>query len=202
MATATIQLGPDDHGRAMTSEEFESATAQEGYQFELIHGRVVVAAAPNLPHFRSVCWLNLRLSIYAMDHPASINFVSPGGQVLVPDPDDATNPQPDIMAFRNYPLDRPAREVAWQDVSPILVIEVVSPDTANKDYVRNVELYLQVSSIREYWIIDPREDPDHPSLRAYRRRGQQWQRPIDVPGGGTYTTRLLPEFELVMDIRR
>jgi Uma2 family endonuclease len=82
----------------------------------------------------------------------------------------------------------------------VLVVEIISENTASKDLERNVTLYLQVKSLREYWIIDPRhESHDRPSMRVYRRRGQRWQKPIEVPAGGTYSTRLLPGFTLVLD---
>jgi Uma2 family endonuclease len=58
---------------------------------------------------------------------------------------------------------------------------------------------LQVPSIREYWVIDPREDADRPTLLVFRRRGRRWQRTIPVPAGTTYATRLLPGFELLID---
>jgi Uma2 family endonuclease len=58
---------------------------------------------------------------------------------------------------------------------------------------------MQVPSIREYWIFDPRVDPDHPTLTVYRRRGRGWQNPIGVTPGETYTTKLLPGLELGVD---
>ena len=59
-------------------------------------------------------------------------------------------------------------QVSWEDVSPILVAEVLYASDPYKDLVRNVELYLRVPSIREYWILDGRDfrrrtDPDRPS---------------------------------------
>jgi hypothetical protein len=84
---------------------------------------------------------------------------------------------------------------------PLTLEEFLSEDTANKDLVRNPDLYLRVPSIREYWVLDPRTDADRPDLLVYRRRGARWQRPIIVAGGGTYTTRLLPDFALVLDVR-
>ena len=82
----------------------------------------------------------------------------------------------------------------------MLVAEIPSADDSDKDLVRNVELYLEVPSIREYWILDPLLDPDAPGLRVYRRRGRSRQKPIDVPFGGVYETpRLLPGFRLVVD---
>ena len=89
-------------------------------------------------------------------------------------------------------------ERRWQDVSPVLVVEIISEDTANKDLIRNRGLYLQVSSIREYWILDPRQDPLHPTLMVYRRRGQRSARVRTVLSGETYTTPLLPGFSLVV----
>jgi len=61
-------------------------------------------------------------------------------------------------------------------------------------------LYLQVPSIREYWILDPRDDADRPALTVHRRRGQRWQQSIEIASGQTYTTRLLPDFVLVMEV--
>ena len=76
------------------------------------------------------------------------------------------------------------------------MVEILSEDNAEKDLVRNLQLYLEVPSIREYWIIDPRQDADRPGLTVYRRRGQRWQRPIEVAPGETYTTPLLPGFTM------
>jgi Uma2 family endonuclease len=202
MATATIQLGPEDHGRAMTRQEFESAIGQDGYRYELIHGRVVVSPSPNMPHGRVLAWIHPRLLAYTERHPEVINFVSTAGRVFVPDPDEATNPEPDLIAYRDVPLDVEPNELNWEEYDPILVVEILSPGNPEKDLERNVELYRQVPSIREYWIIDALKTGLRPTLRAYRRRGQRWLKPIDVAGGGTYTTRLLPDFQLIMDIRR
>jgi Uma2 family endonuclease len=77
-------------------------------------------------------------------------------------------------------------------------VEILSIGSEAKDLVRNRELYLQVPSIREYWIVDPRQDADQPSLTVFRRRGARWQAPLQVPPGGTYTTGLLPGFVLAL----
>ena len=97
---------------------------------------------------------------------------------------------------------RPKSAVNWRDVSPLLVVEVISPDTAEKDLTRNVPLYVRVPTIREYWIVDPRTSYDLPSLTVYRRRGTNWQKPIQVDAGGVYTSRLLPDFTLDLNRNR
>jgi Uma2 family endonuclease len=194
-------LGPRDHGRPLSVEEFESARWQEGYQYELIDGRVYVSPTPNLPQNWIEIWLFAHLLAYSRQRPEVTNYVTNKGRVFVPGRPEETAPEPDLAAYRGFPRDLPIPDMDWRDVSPILVAEVVSEDDPDKDLVRNVEIYEQVPSIREYWIIDPRADANQPDLRVYRRRGQRWQKPIDVPAGGTYTTRLLPGFTLKIDPR-
>ncbi len=197
--TTLLVLGPTDHGRPISREEFETARSREGYCYELIDGRVYVSPVPNLPHDFLVEWLYGLLYDYSRGRPDVINYLSAKARVYAPEREEATSPEPDLAAYRDFPRGTPIGERSWEDVSPILVGEVVSEDNAEKDLERNVELYLQVPSIREYWILDPRENPDRPTLRVYRRRGERWQRPIDVAPGETYSTRLLPGFVLRLD---
>ena len=85
-------------------------------------------------------------------------------------------------------------------MQPILVVEVLSERYYKKDLVRNMALYKEAPSVKEYWIFNPHDGGDHPTLRVYRKRGDRsWQKPIDVPFAGTYTTPLLPGFTLVVD---
>ncbi len=198
MKTA-LMLGPADHGRPITRDEFDAAMGQEGYCYELIEGKVYVSPLPNLPHDRICEWIEGLLHEYGRAHPEQLNYISGRARVIVPGEEDTTNPGPDIAGYRGFPRRMPLSEISWDDVSPILVGEVLSEDNPEKDLVRNVDLYLHVPSIREYWILDPREDPDRPTLRVYRRRGTRWQRPIDVAPGETYTTPLLPGFALLLD---
>jgi Uma2 family endonuclease len=198
MATA-VMLGPADHGRPMARDEFESAQGLEGYRYELIEGKVYVSPAPNLPHEWIGKWLYDRLNDYSREHPEVINFVSGKARVYVPGQEALTSPEPDLAAYHDLPLHLPIYKLAWRDVSPVLVAEILSEDNPEKDLERNVDLYLQVPSIREYWVFDPRIDPDRPTLRVYRRRGDRWQRPIVIAPGELYTTKLLPGFTLLLD---
>ncbi len=138
---------------------------------------------------------------YARQHPDVINYLKAPARVFVPGRRATTAPEPDVAAYHNFPLDLPLRQRRWRDHSPILVAEIISEDNAEKDLVRNLDLYLRVPSIREYWILDPRVNADQPALTVHRRRGQRWQQVIEIAGGDTYTTRLLPDFMLVMDFR-
>jgi len=182
----------------LTLEEIETADALEGYSYELIDGRLEVSPLPNMPHMYVLNWIRRLLENYAAAHGEVINYIS-AARVFVPLRRATTAPEPDVVAYRNFPTRGCAQRLRWQDHSPVLVVEVLSEDNAHKDLVRNRRLYRQVPSIREYWILDPRADADRPTLTVFRRRGQNWQQPITVAFGQVYSTRLLPGFSLLVD---
>lgn len=200
MSIALKRLGQADHGRLMTLEEFMAGDYVEGYQYELIDGKLYVSPLPNLPENRVEDWVFFKLKLYSHYHPDIINFTTNKARVFVPGRRRVTAPESVVAAYRNYPLELPWASVRWQDVSPVLVVEVLSLDDPDKDLVRNVELYLQVPSIKEYWLFDTRDDPEQLRLQVRRRYGGRW-RLLEFGSGHTYTTKLLPDFTLILDPR-
>jgi Uma2 family endonuclease len=199
MATV-LKIGLADHGRPMDLDEFMAGDYEEGYQYELVDGKLYVSPLPNLPEDRVEKWLLFRVYWYSRESPQIINYVTDKARVFVPGRPGITALEPDLAAFRRFPLERPLRRLRWQDVGPLLVGEILSKDDPDKDLVRNVALYLQVPTIKEYWVLDTRKDPDHPLMTVYRRHGKG-RRIMHVAPGETYTTKLLPGFELVLDPR-
>jgi Uma2 family endonuclease len=199
MATATkkLVLGPKDHGRELTWEEFAQAPWEEGYDYELIDGRLSVAPAPDFPHFWIENWLGRVLRAYSDACPSVINLVGHGSRVFVPGRRGVTCPQPDYVAYHDFPFHVPYRQIDWRQVCPVLVVEVLSRDNPKKDLERNVALYRQVPSIQEYWILD--DLGPTLTLIAYRRAGRRWRKPLTVPENRTYTTPLLPGFSLTVN---
>ncbi len=173
-----------------------------GYKYELIDGRLYVTYEPDPSADWIEKWLYIKVWVYSQAHPGVINYVTDKARIFVPGHARRTIPEPDLAAYSDFPMDLPLSQIHWQAVSPFLVGEVMSADSRDKDLVRNVELFLQVPSIKEYWIIDPGEDPDQPTMLVYRRRGQRWQNVIEIGYGETCRTRLLPGFELVVDPHR
>ncbi len=198
--TTLVRIGPTDHGRPMTLEEFNAAEGAEGHQYELIDGKVYVSPEANFQSGILERWINLKLQLYALAHPEVINLVWTKTRVFVPNRPGATVPEPDAAAYHNFPLDMDFREVRWQDFSPILVAEVVPEDDPDKDLKRNVELYFAVPSIKEYWVVDGRGDPNLPRMTAHVRHGKRW-RPKQMEPNDVYSTRLLPGFELIVNPR-
>ena len=195
-----LYLTHEDHGRALSWDEFASADAQEGYRYEMIEGKIFVSPAPNMPHEDLKEWLGAALRAYAQERPDILRRVSGGSRVFLEERSDGvTAPEPDIACYSEYPTDLPKRERNWRNVTPFLVVEILSEDNQDKDLERNRRLYFEVESIQEYWIVDPLEDADRPALIVYRRRGTRWAPRRVVPSGGTYTTPMLPGFSLVLD---
>jgi Uma2 family endonuclease len=195
-STQTRQFGPADHGRRMSYAEYLAGDYQAGHKYELIDGELYVSPEANADHVWLEVWLMNQLLDYSRAHPEVINFVTMKSRVFVADRPDVTAPEPDFAAYHNFPQRRPRGGRRWENVSPILVAEVISPDNPEKDLVRNVELYWQVPSIKEYWLFDMREMAERP-LTVYRRQARKWK-PISVAYGESYTTRMLPGFALVV----
>ncbi len=185
-----LRLTPAWAGRDVSLEEFETAKLKEGWRYELIDGRIEVLPNPDPPHDVVLEWINDRLRAYRDAHRATINYVTSGSRVFIPVRGEATCPQPDLAAYRDFPTRWPRQLQRWQDAQPVLVIEIISERYHKKDLVRNVALYKEAPSVKEYWVLDPR-DGGHPTLLVYRKRGDRsWQKAIEVPFAGTRTRRL------------
>jgi Uma2 family endonuclease len=193
-----IYLTHADHGRAMTWEEFRASDAELGYRYELIEGKVYVTFFPTLSHQCYRDWLYHTLNAYANEHPDILARAMTFPAVFVPNPNTITFTRTDIACYTEF-AERFAPDADYRDYSPLLVVEVLSTDDPDKDLVRNRRLYLQVPSIREYWILDPREGVEGLTMLVYRRRGRRWAPCRTVAAGETYTTTLLPGFSLVLD---
>jgi Uma2 family endonuclease len=197
MASILLKLGPEDHGRSLTLDDFDSADFEPGFKYEIIDGRLYVSHEPDPTENALELWLFEKLWDYSRSNPDVLNHVTNKGRVFVHARKGATIPEPDIAAFADYPLDRRLKGIKWSEVTPVLVCEVlVGPP--EKDLERNVRLYLAVPSIKEYWILDGREDPEQPALIQHRRHGSRWV-VRSFPFRSKLTTRRLPGFSLLID---
>jgi Uma2 family endonuclease len=186
-------FGPADHGRAVSDQQARRARWLDGFRYEIIDGRIYVTPMPDLPHEELKDWLLRQLIKYSDANPTVIDRVAAPARVFVPGRRRTTSPEPDIAAYRKFPFHVPLANRNWRNVSPILVVEIVSGDVA-KDLGRNVLLYEEVPSIQEYWVVNMWIDEFF--FRVYRRKGSRWAKPVDLKLSETYSTRLLPGFSL------
>src|SRR5271166_4748690 len=152
MATVNaIRIGPADHGRKMTLEEFREAEELDGYRYELARGVLEVTEVPNDPHGEIVWKLVSTLAIYQQEHSGIIHRAGGAGEYRLWLPRMISGRIPDVaVTLRNTPKDRGGRR------PPTLVMEVVSQgvEARIRDHTTKREEYLAFG-IREYWIIDP-----------------------------------------------
>jgi Uma2 family endonuclease len=187
--STVLQFGPADHGRLVGDDDAEGGSFDEGYRYEVIDGRLYVSPQADQPHDWHQRDLFGDLFRYADAFPQVLDCVTTAARVFVPGRVHTTATEPDIAAYRRGP--RRSRD-DWKDYSPVLVVEVLSGDTAEKDLVRNLDLYFRVPSIEEYWIPDVR-DLSNPSMIVHRRGARGWK-VLHVALGETYTTSRLPGF--------
>jgi Uma2 family endonuclease len=177
------RLGADSNGMRMTKQEFRAVKDwDEHFRYELIHGVVIVAPPAAEGERGPNGELDYLLRLYRDTHPQGFAF------------DDSLFEQ----EIDTGDCIRRADRVIWaglgrrphpkQDV-PAIVVEFVSPGTnaRRRDYEEKRREYAAIG-VKEYWIID-----------RFRRtltdcRGRR--KPLVVQEKETYTTDLLPGFEL------
>ncbi len=188
MATAsTLKIGPADHGRKMTLDQFLDAEETEGYLYELARGVLEVTEIPNEPHLELESFLMEALILHKHAHPGLIHRVGYGSSVRLWLPGLVSSRHPDIaVILRNAPKD-------WRDHRiPSLVMEIVSEgrDARERDYVAKRQEYL-ACGLLEYWIVDPIER----KVTVLTRRGDLWHEQV-FSGNQAAQGRILPDFSV------
>jgi len=186
MAKIALRIGPLDQGRRMSLEDFDGAEGQPGHLYELSRGVVTVVDVPNRRHLAQVDASRLQFDAYRIAHPKRIYTVASGGECKILLADLESERHPDLAIYKFPPLDD---EDIWATWIPEIVIEVVSLDSVQRDYVEKREEYFRFG-VSEYWIIDAER---REMLVLRRSRGRWVERTVRPPE--IYRTRLVPKFE-------
>jgi Uma2 family endonuclease len=186
MSRTTIQVGPADHGKRMSLEEFDHAEGREGHNYELSRGVITVVDVPDPKHLMQVDAVREQFSAHRHAHAGQIHLLAHGGECKIPLSDLESERHPDLAVYKTPPVDN---ENLWATWIPEIVVEVVSASSRQRDYVEKREEYLDFG-VREYWIIVEKQD----QMLVLRRSGDRWVEHIVRPGE-MYHTRLLSKFE-------
>ena len=129
-----------------TYEDYCATPDDERY--ELLNGNLMMVPAPNRKHQKVLGRLYLKLVNFVEEHGLGEVYVAPFDVVL----SDTDVVQPDVLFISR------AREHTVTDENvrgaPDLVIEILSPSTAERDLGYKHELYSRHGAL-EYWIVDP-----------------------------------------------
>lgn len=188
MATVTpLRIGPADHGRRLTMQEFLDAEEQGGYRYELARGVLEVTQIPSDWH-AAIVWLLLdRISQYGRAHPGAFRYAGSGGDFRFWMPQWPSGRHPDAAVVpRGAARDAHGRRI------PALAIEVVSEgkEAHDRDYVAKRGEYLAYGLL-EYWIVDRFQK----RVTVLMRDGDTWQERV-FHGDATAAGRVLPGFEV------
>lgn len=187
--TTPVTLGPPDDGQTMTLEEFADAQGQAGYRYELSRGVVTVIEVPNEPHCDIVDEIRYLLDGYRRNHPDIIYRVLHGSEGKIPIEEVESERHPDLLIYKQRRPPNTSGRGVWSAWIPELVIEVVSPDSADRDYNQKPEEYLQFG-VQEYWIVDDARQ----QMTVHQRSDDEWVKTTVSPGA-VYTTPLLQGFD-------
>ena len=188
--TMTTIIGPADHGRRMSLDEFERAEGREGYRYELSRGVMSVVDVPDPRHLAQVNAIRLPVARFMMlSHPGRIH--PDRRRRRVQDADRGAWSRSVIPTWPSTKRLRPESETPtiWSQWIPEIVIEVVSPSSRHRDYEEKPEEYLRLG-ILEYWIVDA----DEREVLILRRSRGRWAG-SKVRPPNLYRSRLLPGFE-------
>ncbi|GFI44359.1 hypothetical protein IMSAGC018_02040 [Lachnospiraceae bacterium] len=136
---------PQEH--TYTSEDYWNLP--EGQRAELIDGKLYAMAPPNFTHQKISFSLARKIADYIDTNKGSCEVV-PAPFAVNLDANDKTWVEPDISVI----CDKTKITEKGCKGAPDWVIEVVSPSTQSRDYLKKLWLY-QNTGVREYWIVNP-----------------------------------------------
>jgi Uma2 family endonuclease len=167
----------------ITFEDF-CAIIKPKQKADLIDGVIFMASPENIDSHRLFSWLYRLISDDAEGRELGEVFGSRVAFRL----DEKHGPEPDIAFVRRARLHLSRK--TYFDGPPDLAIEIVSPESVERDYVTKRALYQQ-SGVAEYWIIDE-ELRKVIVLRPDRKGADREVRPVK----GAFSSRVLDGFRL------
>ena len=154
-----------------TYNDYRSLPELETQRYELLEGELVpMPPSPGFSHQFISIGLSSRLHQFVHEHHLGIVLEAPV-DVVLGEPGEEQVVQPDILFISKTH----SKRVHSDEIrgAPDLVVEILSPATAEKDYTYKRTLYAKYG-VKEYWLVDPESQTiEVLALRArgYRRAG-------------------------------
>ena len=139
-------MGTVTRVKGYTFEEF-CLLVQDGQKADLIDGVIYMASPDNMDANDLFVWL-LRLlgDIVEIQDLGKVNGSRAAYRL-----NDANSPEPDVAFIRGDRTNLVRR--GFVNGPPDLAIEIVSPESVERDYETKRDLY-QDAGVQEYWIVD------------------------------------------------
>ncbi|MDA1348732.1 MAG: Uma2 family endonuclease [Chloroflexi bacterium] len=176
MATARIKFTYQDY-----------LQLPEGERKELIEGEFYMTPSPSLWHQDVVIDLGSAMRRYVNARQLGRVTVAPFDVIF----DEENVVQPDILFVSNERM--AGLEKGRMHGAPDLVVEILSPSTADRDLTYKLKLYAR-HDVREYWTVDPESRTVR--VLALNPRGVDSE---TIRTSGTVASRILEGFEIPLD---
>ncbi len=141
-----FESNPDTEDTAVTAPIVVAEAKEEIKEidilsvFELIDGEIFSPIAPTLKHQRTLTALSSEFYMTLKGTPYQ-SFLGPMKIRLLKRDGSEHFVQPDLFVLEN------------DNELPVLIIEVISPETRSKDMIKKMALYMN-TGIKEYWVVD------------------------------------------------
>ena len=124
----------------------------EHVRAELIDGQIYYQAAPSRIHQELLNFLNTEINIYMRSKNGFCKvYPAPFAVKLFADRENIVEPDISVICDRKKLTDRGCTG------APDWIVEIISPNNPEHDYIRKLNLYKD-AGVREYWIVDPRSE--------------------------------------------
>ena len=169
-----------------TTKDLDTMPQIEGVRYEIIDGELYVSTAPSRDHQRASVILATRLVTWTeLSHRGEVlptpGLIFPGDQNVIPD----------LIWISDEVSAIGFDSAGHLTVAPELVIEVLSPGSANENRDRDIKLdFYSRIGVNEYWIVDWRAR----LVEIYRRSGGVLRLVETLTGDAVLTSPLLPGF--------
>lgn len=191
----TIQTAPQAVGAATwpppqgewTYEDYLRLPT-DGWQYEVIHGKLSVVPAPRPVHQLIVGELLTALTVFLHQYPLGKVFPAPTDVLM---PGKAEPVQPDLVFVAAERLDIVTQR-AIEGV-PDLAVEVLSPSNWLDEHRTKFALYAEIG-VREYWIVDP----DERNVEVFSLQEDRYALIGRFGPNETLRSDLLPGFEVAV----
>ena len=156
---------------------------REDQKADLLDGVIYLASPENADHNDLLRWLTVVLDLFIEERRLGRLTINKVAYRL----SDRTAPEPDLAFVAANRLDR--IKPGYVDGPPDLAVEIVSPDSVDRDYEEKRRRY-EAAGVLEYWIIDPLES----TATFLVREGDAFVE--QVSSEHVYQSRVLEGFEL------
>lgn len=143
----------------MTEAEYLAFAEAQAIKYEYRQGRVYAMTGASVRHNTIIASAIMHLGGLLADHDCTVT----SSDTRIHIASKSTYRYPDITVFCGQPH-------YWQQrtdtlTNPVLLVEVLSPGTALRDYNEKLEEYTQIEALQAYILISQ----DTPKVEVYRR---------------------------------